>query len=162
MKCAVVSTLISLVFVSQASAVLRPLFPIKPSAPFNGELIVIGDDFVLRSAKKPLMHHRGRHSSQCLDRLWPCTGLSARSRKDLTRAARSLFVHDAYASRARRGIPCAHEAGNVIETHEQKGHFVERRPRFGVASFILDIAWQRAYERSCQVAPHVPRGARRD
>ena len=57
-KCAVASTLISLVFVSQASAVLRPLFPIKPSAPFNSELIVIGDDFVLRSTKKPLMHHR--------------------------------------------------------------------------------------------------------
>jgi hypothetical protein len=55
-KCAVASTLISLVFLSQASAVLRPLFPIKPSAPFNGELIVIGDDFVLRSTKKPPMH----------------------------------------------------------------------------------------------------------
>jgi hypothetical protein len=60
MKCAVVSTLISLVFVSQASAVSRPLFPIKPTAPFNGELIVVGDDLVLRSAKKPLMHPRGQ------------------------------------------------------------------------------------------------------
>ena len=59
MKCAVVATLISLVFVSQASAVLRPLFPIKPAAPFNGELIVIGDDLVLRSTKKPLMHPPG-------------------------------------------------------------------------------------------------------
>jgi hypothetical protein len=59
MKCAVVYTLISLVFVSQASALLRPLFPVKPSAPFNGELIVIGDDLVLRSTKKPLLHHRG-------------------------------------------------------------------------------------------------------
>jgi hypothetical protein len=55
-KCAIALTLISLVFASQASAVLRPLFPIKPSAPFNGELIVIGDDLVLRSAKKPPMH----------------------------------------------------------------------------------------------------------
>jgi hypothetical protein len=60
MKCAVVSALVSLVFVSQASAVLRPLFPIKPAAPFNGELIVIGDDLVLRSAKKPLLHHQGQ------------------------------------------------------------------------------------------------------
>ena len=60
MKCAVVSTLISLAFVSQAFAVLRPLFPIKPAAPSDGELIVIGDDFVLRSTKKPLMHHRGQ------------------------------------------------------------------------------------------------------
>ena len=59
MKCAVVAALISLVFVSQASSVLRPLFPVKPAAPFNGELIVIGDDLVLRSTKKPLLHHRG-------------------------------------------------------------------------------------------------------
>jgi hypothetical protein len=58
-KCAVVSALISLALVSQASAVLRPLFPIKPAAPSNGELIVIGDEFVLRSAKKPLLHQRG-------------------------------------------------------------------------------------------------------
>jgi hypothetical protein len=56
MKCAVVATLVSLVLVSQASAVLRPLFPIKPSAPFNGELIVIGDELVLRPAKKPQIH----------------------------------------------------------------------------------------------------------
>ncbi len=58
MKCAVVAMLISLAFVSQAFAVLRPLFPVKPAAPFNGELIIIGDELVLRSAKKPLMHHR--------------------------------------------------------------------------------------------------------
>ena len=60
MKCAVVSAFVSLAFVSPASAVLRPLFPIKPAAPFNGELIVIGDDFVLRSTKKPLMHYQGQ------------------------------------------------------------------------------------------------------
>ena len=60
MKCAVVSALISLMFVSQAFAVLRPLFPVKPAAPVNGELIVIGDDFVLRSTKKPLMHYQGQ------------------------------------------------------------------------------------------------------
>ena len=58
MKYAVVIAFVSLTFVSQAFAVLRPLFPIKPAAPFNGELIVIGDDLALRSAKKPLMHHR--------------------------------------------------------------------------------------------------------
>ena len=57
-KCAVVATLVSLVFLSQASAVLRPLFPIKPSAPSTGELIVIGDELVLRSAKKPPTHPR--------------------------------------------------------------------------------------------------------
>ena len=58
-KCAVVSAFVSIELVSQASAVLRPLFPIKPAAPFNGELIVIGDDMVQRSAKKPVPHHQG-------------------------------------------------------------------------------------------------------
>ena len=56
MRCAVVATLVSLAFVSQAFAVLRPLFPVKPAAPFNGELIVIADELV-RFAKKPPMHH---------------------------------------------------------------------------------------------------------
>ena len=60
MKCAVVATLISLAFVSQASALLRPLFPVKPSAPFNGELIVIGDDLVPDSAKKRPPQHRNQ------------------------------------------------------------------------------------------------------
>jgi hypothetical protein len=60
MKWAVVSAFVSLAFVSQASAVLRPLFPIKPAAPFNGEYIVVGDELVLRSAKKPALHHQGR------------------------------------------------------------------------------------------------------
>jgi hypothetical protein len=60
MKCAVVSAFVSLAFVSQTFAVLRPLFPVKPAAPLNGELIVIGDDFVLRSTKKPLMHYQGQ------------------------------------------------------------------------------------------------------
>jgi len=55
-KCAAVAMFVALAFASQASAVLRPLFPIKPSAPFNGELIVIGDELVLRPAKKPPMH----------------------------------------------------------------------------------------------------------
>jgi hypothetical protein len=44
MKCAVVSALISLAFVSQAFAVLRPLFPAKPAPRFNGEVIIIEDD----------------------------------------------------------------------------------------------------------------------
>ena len=57
-KCALVSGFVSLAFVSQTSAVLRPLFPIKPVAPTNGEVIVIGDELMVRSAKKPLLHHR--------------------------------------------------------------------------------------------------------
>jgi hypothetical protein len=59
MKCAVMFALISLVFVSQAFAVLRPLFPVKPAPPFNGELIIIGDDLALRSAGKHQLPHRG-------------------------------------------------------------------------------------------------------
>ena len=52
MKCAVVFALISLAFVSQAFAVLRPLFPAKPAPPFNGEVIIIGDDSVMGVCKK--------------------------------------------------------------------------------------------------------------
>jgi len=57
-KYALASVSVLLAFVSQADAVLRPPFPMKPAAPANGELTVIGDDLVLRSAKKPPLHHR--------------------------------------------------------------------------------------------------------
>jgi hypothetical protein len=53
MKYAVVSAFVSLALASQAFAVLRPLFPVKPAAPANGDLIIIGDEFVLPSAKSP-------------------------------------------------------------------------------------------------------------
>jgi len=55
MKCAVVSALISLAFVSQAFAVLRPLVPAKPAPPFNRELIIIGHDSVIERARKHLV-----------------------------------------------------------------------------------------------------------
>jgi hypothetical protein len=58
LKCVVVSAFVSLAFVSQASAVLRPLFPIKPTAPVGGEYVVVGDELVLRPAKKAPAHHR--------------------------------------------------------------------------------------------------------
>jgi hypothetical protein len=45
-RCAVVSGLVSLAFVSQAFAVLRPPFPAKPAAPFDAELIIVGEDLV--------------------------------------------------------------------------------------------------------------------
>ena len=63
-KCAAVAILIALVFASQASAVLRPPFPIKPAAPFNGELIVTGDELVLRSGKSLCCITGANHSSQ--------------------------------------------------------------------------------------------------
>ena len=46
MKCVVMSALISIAFFSQAFAVLRPLVPVKPAPPFNGEPIIIEDDSV--------------------------------------------------------------------------------------------------------------------
>jgi len=58
LKCVVVSAFVSLAFVSQASAVLRPLFPIKPAAPVGSEYVVVGDELVLRPAKKAPAHHR--------------------------------------------------------------------------------------------------------
>ena len=65
MKCAVVSALISLVFVSQALAVLRPLFPAKPAPPFNGEVIIIEDDSVMGGAQENVWYMiRVRHCSQ--------------------------------------------------------------------------------------------------
>jgi hypothetical protein len=69
-KCAVACVLVSLAFVSQASAVLRPLFPIKPAAPSNGELIVIGDELALGTEKKPVLHHRGQAK-------WPSISIGA-------------------------------------------------------------------------------------
>jgi hypothetical protein len=52
MRCAAVIVLVSIAFVSQGFAVLRPLFPAKAAPPFNGELIVIGDDSIQHPAKK--------------------------------------------------------------------------------------------------------------
>jgi hypothetical protein len=59
-NCAVVCAFLSLAFLSQASAVLRPLFPIKPTAPLGGEYIVVGDELVLQPAKKAPAHHRNQ------------------------------------------------------------------------------------------------------
>ena len=57
LKCVVVSVLVSLAFASQASAVLRPLFPIKPAGPVGGEYVVVGDEVALQPEKKAA-HHR--------------------------------------------------------------------------------------------------------
>src|SRR5207253_3625273 len=50
MKCAAVSVLVSIAFVSQTFAVLRPLFPAKPAPPFGSEVITIGGDSIRYSA----------------------------------------------------------------------------------------------------------------
>ena len=53
MKCALVAAFVSLALVYQGLAVLRPLFSAKPAVPTNGDLVMIGDRLVLRSARKP-------------------------------------------------------------------------------------------------------------
>jgi len=52
MRCAAVIALVSIAFVSQAFGVLRPLFPAKAAPPFNGELIVIGNDSIQHPLNK--------------------------------------------------------------------------------------------------------------
>ena len=64
MKCAVVSALISIAFISQAFAVLRPLFPAKPTPPFNGELIIVGDDSVMNVQENARYITCVRHGSE--------------------------------------------------------------------------------------------------
>jgi hypothetical protein len=51
MKCAAVFTFVSLAFVSQTFAVVRPLFPVKPEPPLSGSAIVIGDDLMQNPSK---------------------------------------------------------------------------------------------------------------
>jgi hypothetical protein len=53
MKCAAVFLLVSFALLSQAFAVLRPLFPLKPAPPLGDELIVAEEDLVRGSAKEP-------------------------------------------------------------------------------------------------------------
>ena len=53
MKCAAVFILVSIAFVSQTFAVLRPLFPAKPAPPFSGEVISTGDGSIRYSAGEP-------------------------------------------------------------------------------------------------------------
>jgi hypothetical protein len=47
-------------FASQGFAVFRPPFPIKPAAPVDNEYIVVGDELMLRPAKKAPVHHQGQ------------------------------------------------------------------------------------------------------
>jgi len=44
MKHAAVCVFLTLALVAQASAVLRPLYPVKPTPPFRGQVIIIGSD----------------------------------------------------------------------------------------------------------------------
>lgn len=54
MKCAAVFIFVSFAIASQALAVLRPLFPVKPSLPYSGE--VIGDELVRVFRRQPQLN----------------------------------------------------------------------------------------------------------
>jgi hypothetical protein len=44
MKHAAICIFLTLALAAQASAVLRPLYPVKPTPPFRGQVIIIGSD----------------------------------------------------------------------------------------------------------------------
>ncbi len=44
MRITIVSLLVTLAFSSPAFAILRPRFPIKPHAPYRGQVAIIDDD----------------------------------------------------------------------------------------------------------------------
>jgi len=58
MKWVAAFLLVSFALLSQAFAVLRPLFPLKPAPPLGGELIAIGNDLVSDSTNLP--HSQGK------------------------------------------------------------------------------------------------------
>ncbi|HEY6204870.1 MAG TPA: hypothetical protein VIW21_01750 [Chthoniobacterales bacterium] len=53
MKRVVLGAIVGLTLCSQAWAIIRPPFPIKPSPPYRGHVIVIGDDSIRQTAQKP-------------------------------------------------------------------------------------------------------------
>jgi hypothetical protein len=53
MKCAAAITIVCIAFVSQALALLRPLFPAKADPPFNSETINTGNGSIQHPAKRP-------------------------------------------------------------------------------------------------------------
>lgn len=52
MKRAALSILLTLVFVSPTFAILRPRYPVKPTPPYTGQWIIIGED-VLKTPSAP-------------------------------------------------------------------------------------------------------------
>jgi hypothetical protein len=49
MKHAVIGIFLSLILSSPALAILRPRYPVKPTPPFRGHVIIIEDDALQRS-----------------------------------------------------------------------------------------------------------------
>jgi hypothetical protein len=52
MKTLALGVLLSLAFIGQAFAIIRPPYPVKPMPPYHGRFIVIGDDAKLQTASK--------------------------------------------------------------------------------------------------------------
>jgi hypothetical protein len=52
MKTLALGALLSLVFVAQGFAIIRPPYPVKPMPPYQGRFIVIGDDAKTGTAAK--------------------------------------------------------------------------------------------------------------
>jgi len=50
MKRVVIGVVLALALCSPAWAIIRPPFPIKPSPPYRGHVIVIGDDSAIQQA----------------------------------------------------------------------------------------------------------------
>jgi hypothetical protein len=74
MKCALVTVLLSIALLSQAFAVLRPLFPVKPTPPLSEELTVTRDELgaidlnrLSGSGEPPCLFHNATRGAQ---RLW--------------------------------------------------------------------------------------------
>jgi len=51
MKSAVLGIALLLALSAQASAVIRPRYPVRPMPPFHGELIAIEDSFFHKASK---------------------------------------------------------------------------------------------------------------
>lgn len=66
MRLLLLSTIISLTLLSQAFAVLRPPFPSQPAPPFEGELIIIGDELAPEFAETPGTSSEPRYAARNL------------------------------------------------------------------------------------------------
>jgi len=53
MKRAAVCSFLIVALAAQASAVLRPLYPVKPTPPFRGEVIVTREGLALNTTEQP-------------------------------------------------------------------------------------------------------------
>jgi hypothetical protein len=53
MKRVVLGVVLALAFSSQAWAIIRPPYPVKPAPPFRGHVIIIGDDSIRQASQKP-------------------------------------------------------------------------------------------------------------